>query len=272
MRRLWIAGSLALLVAAADVAGAADRRFVTSACRVPTARGVVAQPVVAPAGPLVTRDRRANAIFSLSLTRDRQAWLKGATAGLRFEKTVTERGFFALALDAQGDRVDIGGNETTITVSRGGRIAEIDMRSPDEEAYRAIREVLIGSRAVRAFRVMASGLEPSTEETAAGAAVLAADAMVGMLDGDVAALDRYGRQIAEKARRRLRQVREEGPGCYEVYEAEVIRAWDDMQQCYYDVWYIPFVRDWCSYRWGLWVESAWFSFLACTILPFLTLE
>jgi len=84
----------------------------------------------------------------------------------------------------------------------------------------------------------------------------------------VAAIHRLAQRITKK-RQAVRLVVEE-KGCYEKWEAEVIRAWDEYWACAeeyptYKIW-----RDLCGFRWMLWVESAWFSFLKCAGSPFVT--
>jgi hypothetical protein len=43
-----------------------------------------------------------------------------------------------------------------------------------------------------------------------------------------------------------------------------VRAFDDWSLCTLQV---PLMRNWCTARWGVWVESAWFSFLSCSAFP-----
>ena len=113
-----------------------------------------------------------------------------------------------------------------------------------------------------------TNVEPAFEQSPAGAALLLSDALVGLLDGDIGAIERLGRGIAARRAARLRPAHfSNSPGCFEIYEAEVIRAWIDYQECRNSfAWWNP-LKEGCTLRWMLWAESAWFSFIGCSAVP-----
>jgi hypothetical protein len=97
-------------------------------------------------------------------------------------------------------------------------------------------------------------------------ALLLADAVVGVLNGDVAAAQRLAERVGGRGGPAVRRASAE-QGCYEKWEAEVIRAYDSYMWC---IAQYPGLTQWadaCGWRWLLWAESAWFSFLACSGSP-----
>jgi hypothetical protein len=164
--------------------------------------------------------------------------------------------------------VEIRAGQDVLTVTRGASSASVALSSATEDDRLAVRLLLAGSRSVRALRVLGAELAAGAERSPGGLALILTDAVVGFLDGDVTAVQRVAERLGKK-RVSVRQAREE-LGCYERWESEVIRAWDDYQECQAVYFGNPVWRDACGLRWMLWAESAWFAFLKCAGSPFIT--
>jgi hypothetical protein len=212
--------------------------------------------------------RRADVRWSAGFAPDGSGVVIGSAGEVEYRKQVFADGRFAIWLKAPKEVVRIDGSPGTVRVVRGNRSAVLDLTTDASEGFDKVRALLAGSKAVRLFRLFAATLDPSTEETAAGTAILVSDALVGWLDGDVGAARRLGRQMADRYGKLVRHVRlQDDVGCYREWESEVVYAWEDYEACQgsFD-WWNP-LRELCSFRWILWVESAWFSFLTCSAFP-----
>ena len=56
--------------------------------------------------------------------------------------------------------------------------------------------------------------------------------------------------------------------CYGVWEQRVMTAWMDYMGCVIDVNPWAPLQLMCAARWSLQVESYWWTFIACSSLPF----
>jgi hypothetical protein len=226
------------------------------------------------AGPAPQVERGAfsqhpGSALTVRLASDGTGVLEARVGELEIRKAVQPNGHHVLALQMRNDQVTITANGAVVEVRRGDEAATLDLFGTTEDAFLQTRKVLAGSRAIRAFRTLVMNLDPASEETPATAALMVSDALVGFLDGDVGAVERLGRRFVEKRAARIRPASLfKGPGCFEIYEAEVLRAWKDYQDCRDSfAWWNP-LKEGCTLRWLLWAESAWFSFLGCSAIPF----
>jgi hypothetical protein len=137
----------------------------------------------------------------------------------------------------------------------------------DEDGLDLVQQVLAGSHAARAFRGVHQRLSPESRESAPGAALDNLDALLGILQGEPAALDRRAPARRDGGWRLARVAARVGPTCYSEYEGEVISAWDDFAQCVDDVKWFPGLQEVCAFTWLLRVESAWFRFIGCSSIP-----
>jgi hypothetical protein len=219
--------------------------------------------------PQVVFGQGPGSALSVRLAADGTAVLEATAGELRVRKVVHPNGHFVLTLQARNDQVTIRADGTVFDVRRGDESATIDPFVTTEERFLDVKKLLAGSRAVRAFRGIAASLAGASELTPGGTALVASDALVGYLDGDVGAVERLGRRFLDRRAAQLRSVNLlRGPGCYEIYEAEVIRAWSDYLECRDSfAWWNP-LKEGCTLRWMLWAESSWFSFLSCSAFPF----
>jgi hypothetical protein len=202
--------------------------------------------------PQVVFGQGPGSALSVRLAADGTAVLEATAGELRVRKVVHPNGHFVLTLQARNDQVTIRADGTVFDVRRGDESATIDPFVTTEERFLDVKKLLAGSRAVRAFRGIAASLAGASELTPGGTALVASDALF---------LDRRAAQL-----RSVNLLR--GPGCYEIYEAEVIRAWSDYLECRDSfAWWNP-LKEGCTLRWMLWAESSWFSFLSCSAFPF----
>jgi hypothetical protein len=204
--------------------------------------------------------------ISLGLTPDGSAFFHAVSGDLDVTKRVSRAGTYALRLARGQDAVEIRADRAAVTVSRGGQSVQVDLATAGEDDLAAVRLLLAGSRSVRGLRVLAAAMGSGATRSPGALAVLLADAMVGVLDGDVGAVLRLAERIGSRGPA-VRRVSAE-QGCYERWEAEVIRAYDSYLECIVQHLGVTQWADACGLRWLLWVESAWFSFLACSGSPF----
>jgi hypothetical protein len=141
--------------------------------------------------------------------------------------------------------------------------------SPDDESLLAVQQVLAGSAALRQLRSLARDLEEVVDVRPAVAGVAVTDALLGFLGGDPGAPARLASRMRARREARMRQVAlaEEPTGCYQKWEREVMTAWIEYEACQDDfAWWNP-LKEACTVRYLVWVESAWFSFIGCSALP-----
>jgi hypothetical protein len=212
----------------------------------------------------VTYDGRADVTYALDRTSDGALVLVAQRGTLTLTKTVRADGTFALELRDGPDEVSFAVTTDRIDVARRGKRLRLDVARATDEDYIKVRGNLANSRAIRAARRMAADLGP-TLETPEGMGLLLADAFIGYLDGDVAAPARAARALRDRYSRGHQAVRL--ASCYDRWEHHVVRYWDDVVACFesFGIWN-P-MRQLCSFRWTLQVETAWFSLMSCVAFP-----
>jgi hypothetical protein len=182
-------------------------------------------------------------------------------------KVVQANGDFHARLAARQDVLVIVRTGSRLRVTRNGQTGVVSMDRADEDGLDLVQAVLAGSHAARAFRAVHRQLTDDARASAPGVALDSLDALLALLQGEPAALDRRAPDARNAAWRVSRIVRRTEPTCYSAYEAEVISAWDDYSQCIYDVRWFPGMQEVCAFTWLLRVESAWFRFIACSSFP-----
>lgn len=252
-------------VAAAGPVRAPVTRQCVGVADAPSARTPIASTVQ------VTHDGLAGATFFFSRAADGAARMTLKANDLEVEKTVYQDGRFQIQLQAGEDRLSVAVGTSGIDVARGNRSIHVDIGQATDEDWLQVKVLLAGSRALRLFRILAYSLDAATLTKPAGASVQASDAILGYLDGDVAAVGRLGEHMRAARIARIRKVsfnEDEGPNqCYEKYEAAVVFAANDYGACRRTfVWYSPWQAA-CVTVWTLQAESAWFQFLACSAIP-----
>src|SRR5262249_31070778 len=91
-------------------------------------------------------------------------------------------------------------------------------------------------------------------------------AIVSQVDGDDGAVRRLGRELRSKFGSNMKRVRLR-ESCWDSYQALVVRAAGQMEQCMGQFGVANPMRQLCAFVWTLQVESAWFSFLGCSAIP-----
>jgi hypothetical protein len=189
-----------------------------------------------------------------------------AWTDLDVAKVTQPNGDFHARLAGRQDLVVVVRTANRLRVTRGGQTASVAMDQADEEGLDLLQQLLAGSRAVRAFRGLHRRLNQESRESAPGVSLDGLDALLGILQGDPAAVDRRapgregGWRISRVACTLYRS-------CYAEYEAEVIAAWNDYAQCIDDVKWYPGLQEVCAFTWLIRAESAWFRFIGCSSIP-----
>jgi hypothetical protein len=208
---------------------------------------------------------RGGAAFSTRLSAEGTAVMSGHFGDLEFRKEVQPDGGLQLELVRGTEHVTIVAAQGTIEVARNGRSVRLELSAAGEDDLLRLGTLLAGSGAIRSFRLLAAGLQADTEKTPEGVGTLLTDALLGLVSGDPGAMDHVGQRL--KQRRGYVRLVALSPGCYEKFETEVIRAWDDYVGCYNEISMWNPMRELCGLRYLIWAESSWFSFLSCSALP-----
>lgn len=207
-------------------------------------------------------DRGANALLRTTVEPGRQVAMDGRSDDLEFKHVVTIDGGVNIRLARGADVVELAIEASRIQIRRGDRTIIVGQSTATEADFLAVEALLAGSPAVRRFRGVASSLEPATWRTPAGVGVQLADVLVGLLQGEVGASDRLVNRM-KLMRRPVRLARQDS-GCFEDYESEIFRAYNDFLMCCVEAWAW---RDACNWRFILWAETAWFHMLGCAAIP-----
>jgi hypothetical protein len=196
------------------------------------------------------------------------------------EKILAPNGDSTIRLSQGKDTVSIALNNGGYSVQRAGRTAHFDPQAPTVGDLDAVREVLLGSSAVRVFRRLTASLEDRDDE-ATGPLMLSAlvdGSIVEMLDGDSAAPARIGRRITRKARASMQPARfvtgsNTFEDCVLKYELSLVYAWDLLQACveaaWNSKWYIWLVAEpLCEVEFFLRSQEYIYQFISCFAYPF----
>lgn len=198
--------------------------------------------------------------------------MSARSGDLRLEKRVMANGEAVIVLQAGSDTVTVNVTAAAIVVRRGRNEVMLPVNSPDEEQMLAVQQVLAGSRAVRRLRTVAARLEKGNGKDKEGPGrigIAMTDALIGFLTGDTEAPARFSSRMRAERAARVRPASFAGGefGCYRKWEAEVLIAWSEYEACLDDfAWWNP-IREACTIRYLVWVESAWFEFLGCSAIP-----
>jgi len=190
-----------------------------------------------------------------------------AWTALDVSKVIQANGDFHARLAWRDDVLELVRTGSRLRVTRGGQTAVLLLDRGHEDGLDLAQRVLAGSHAARAFRGVFRRLSPESRESAAGVSLDNLDALLGILQGEPAAVDRRAPARPEGGWRLSRVASRVPPSCYSEYEQEVIRAWDDYVQCIDDVKWFPGLQEVCAFTWLLRVESAWFRFIGCSSIP-----
>jgi hypothetical protein len=195
-----------------------------------------------------------------------------ATAGdLSVRKAVYADGRFTLRI-ARGadDSIEIVGEPAGLRV-RAGRDAAVWLRTDagpgHEDRARHVRTSLARSEAVHRLRQIATALDLDDAATPEALSLRITGALLAELSGDTAAAQRFSRTVTAQLSRRLRKAQTSSTSCWDTYQALVNQAANELASCLASFAIYNPARNLCSFVWVLQVESAWFSFLACSSFP-----
>ena len=203
---------------------------------------------------------RQDLTFSVNTTADGDVQLDARGGELGFRKKVRGNGQYSLEIEAPRDKVVFSVSEGKITVARGRKTISLTAETAEGQLD-DVRRLLADSRAVQLLRSAGAAFEASDEDSPATVALLLSDSLVGALTGDVGAPRRVARRLARHAGTQMRPVAQRPATCYYQWEQTMLWAWMEFEECVVldNMWVY-----WCSTRWTLQAESAWFSLISCS--------
>lgn len=188
---------------------------------------------------------------------------EGASGDLRVTKRMNRASEMAIAITDGADTIKLDANPKAITITAQGRSVVFTLAEANDESFEAVQALVQDSVAVRKFhKSLSQELESGPRKLHPDLAIT--HALLRTLEGDSSAVRSLPRQLLGGA---LSPIRTVGfsPGCYETWETEVVRAFNDEIACLNELTGVrSLLRLGCGYRYLLWVESAWFSFLSCS--------
>ncbi len=253
-----------LVLAPTGASAAAPAAPGLAACAAPAAAHLQPAAHAAAARPVAQLRHvpEADLLFSGRLGEDGGFTTEARGGELVFQKKSLPGGGFVLDLAAPKDSVAIQLTAAGITVTRNQRQATVSLNAGSDDELDAVRRLLLGSAAVRLTRRAAEALQVADDESIAGTSLHVADALIGLLTGDEAAPGRTARHLARRGRGQARRI--QNFDCYTLWESQVLKASYEFQYCYLGFPQWNPIRNTCSFRWLLQIESYWFSLISCT--------
>lgn len=209
----------------------------------------------------VSRNERADVTLELRAADGGGAEVVGTSGDLQIKKTVQNGGDFVLEISTPRDRVSVAVSGQETSASRGRTRVRMPRSTAGGAEEGRTRRLLADSEAVLRMRGVAAALIDSDDRSPAALSVVMADAIVGMLAGDVGAPRRVAKYLARNGGSGVRPAAM-AVDCFTVMETRMNEAWNDYTACWSSVY--PTLQTWCGYRWILQAESYWFSFLSCS--------
>lgn len=227
------------------------------------------------------RDQATGAVLTVGTDDQGNAKLTLTVNELHVEKSLAANGDVTLRLSEGSDVVTVGLSGTGYLVERGNRRARFDPQNGTIENLDEVKRVLIGSRAVRSFRMLTAAFEArdeADEDTPLVMGALVDGAMVQLLDGDSGAPSRIAKRLTRTLRARLKPAKLM-PGdlvfndCVLRYEMGVLDAWSLLSQCQDTAWTMPWYSWWlgesfCELEWFLRSQQYIYQFMSCFAYPF----
>ncbi|MBI3262465.1 MAG: hypothetical protein HYZ58_04860 [Acidobacteria bacterium] len=193
-------------------------------------------------------------------------YLFEAAAGeLKVIKRMKRAEEMTVAITDGVDTITLDATATGTTVTAHGRSAVFTATDANEESFKTMQALIQSSAAARKFHASLSR-EPESGQRRLHPDLAITHALLRTLEGDSSAAIELSRQLLGRTPDRIRAVGFSS-SCFESWETEVVRAWDDYVACHHELTGIRgALRGMCGWRYALWVESAWFSFLSCSAL------
>jgi hypothetical protein len=202
--------------------------------------------------------------FQASRAADGSVRLDGASGDLTFKQVVRPGRGFVIEIATGNDRIALDVSPDGTVVTRNRKARKLAPSGATDADLDEVATLLGGSRAVRRFRAVAAAVQQSGDASGFSSAVLIADALVGEATGDTGASRRVADHLTRRIRARLKKVTLEGASCYDAWEATVLEAADDLEECANSFsWWSPW-KYVCSVPWYLEVLSAWAELLSCS--------
>jgi hypothetical protein len=219
-------------------------------------------------------DRALNATFSMGAAPDGSAWTEVQAGELTVDKWVSAAGQAVLTLRYRNDKVSFRLTADGYSISRGRRSARLTRDDRNEDRRTTVRELMLGSPAVRAFRALTTALERHEGDTSgAEISTILDGALVAMLDGDDGAVDRLGRRATRRARANIRpaSVAAQFTDCVGNYERALLFAMQDYEACMttaFDIWWwSPIYTPLCSLEFFGRSQQYIYQFITCLAIP-----
>jgi hypothetical protein len=202
---------------------------------------------------------------SVSSTDDDGVLLSATAGDLVFRKVVYADGRDHAQIEQGRDRIAFAGSAGRQVVTYGSRSLTLSADQDDQQPAR-VRALIVSSPALRQFRRLIAQLEATGDVSPEILGLRVTGAVVSEVDGDEGAVRRLSRELRTRFSASMKEVRLRA-SCYDSYQALVVQAAAQMEQCMgqFSVWN-P-MRQVCAGVWTLQVESAWFSFLSCSAIP-----
>jgi hypothetical protein len=260
MRSVWAAGVMAGVLFGLAASSHAQGNGL---------RDNVAPRMAQASDPLANRYDEATGLWLIGRTESDGRLVSEVKGGdLVVRKTIKAPGELTIEILAGRHAATITVSRTLVEVKTRRRTVRFDPTRAAEADYHAAKQVLAESGVVSRARAAAAGLGREAADSVQGLDFQLTDAVVGILDGDTAAVDR----LKERIRTRVLGIglKPAGGGaigeCYEQYKWEVYRAWIANEECVrdFDFWNVP-MRNLCNLEWTIRVEAAWFEFVGCTV-------
>jgi hypothetical protein len=208
-------------------------------------------------------------IFQMREASDGSAVVTAVSAEVTFKKVVYPDGRTEATFEKGRDRVTVVTTTAGVTVSRGAAHIAIEHTGVTDEALGRVRTTWATSPALRAFRAMAAAIEDEDDVTSPERlAVWLTGALVAQVDGDDSAVTRLARKMRRTLTGPERKVSTAAAvDCWSIYANAVVRAAQQLEECYrlFSIWDPR--RHGCSFIWTLQVEGAWFGYLSCSSFP-----
>lgn len=243
----------------------ATPRVVTTSWAGPAWAPGARRPAARPAAQ-VTRNEKADVTFEVRPASDGGTEVTATGGGVQVTKTVQATGEFVLHLKAGADTVTVAVNGRRTTVSRGRQTIELPRNADAPGRRPAVRRLLAESDAVVRTRGLADALMVANDRSPAALALIMADAVLGVLSGDVGAPRRVAEFLAHGGSKNLRPAGM-AIDCFNLMEQRMTEAWNDYVSCWMSVANLIFsdyLQEACALRWVIQAESYWFSFISCT--------
>jgi hypothetical protein len=207
-------------------------------------------------------------IFQMREASDGSAIVTAVSAEVQFKKVVYPDGRAEATFEKGRDRVTVVTTAAGVTVSRGATHITLEHAAVTEAALGRVRTVWATSPALRAFRAMAAAIEDEDDVASPERlAVWLTGALVAQVDGDDSAVTRLARKMRRTIGGPERRASAATPDCWAIYSNAVLRAAQQLEECYklFSIWDPR--RHGCSFIWTLQVEGAWFGYLSCSSFP-----